>query len=95
MKVNEIYNEDCLETMKRFKGSIDAVITSPPYNTGSRVEYWSNKKINGVRVYKQEKRYDQYLDTKTSDEYIKWSIEIFNSYENILKENGCVLYNIS
>lgn len=95
MSINKIYNEDCLETMKRFQGCVNAVITSPPYNTGGRVEYWSNKKINGVRVYKQEKRYDQYLDTKTSDEYIDWSIEIFNSYDNILKENGCVLYNIS
>lgn len=32
MKLNQIYNEDCLETMSRMNNeSIDLVITSPPY----------------------------------------------------------------
>lgn len=32
MKLNQIYNEPCLETIKRFDdNSIDCVITSPPY----------------------------------------------------------------
>ena len=95
MEINKIFNEDCLLTMSRINNKINAVITSPPYNTGGRVEYWSNKIIDGVRVYSQEKRYDEYLDTKTSDEYIDWTINLFNSYNKILVENGVVLYNIS
>ena len=68
MELDKIYNEDCLETMKRMPPySVNAVITSPPYNTGGRVEYWSNKIVNGKRVYSQDKRYDRYLDTKTSE----------------------------
>lgn len=93
--MNKIYNEDCFITMNNMPFKVDSIITSPPYNTGVRVEYWSNKVINGVRVYTQQKRYDKYLDTKTSDEYIKWTIELFQSYDKILKTDGCVLYNIS
>lgn len=95
MEINKIYNEDCLETMNKLDVKVNAIITSPPYNTGSRIEYWSNKKVNGVRIYSQEKRYDEYLDTKTSDEYIKWTINIFNKYNEILKKDGCIIYNIS
>ncbi len=37
MKINKIYNEDCFITIEGLEAkSIDAVITSPPYNT-SRV----------------------------------------------------------
>lgn len=32
IKINKIYNEDCLETMKRMpENSVDLIITSPPY----------------------------------------------------------------
>lgn len=94
--INKIFNEDCFKTIDRIsKKSIDCVLTSPPYNTGGRVEYWTNKKVNGKRIYSQEKRYDKYLDTKTTEEYIDWSINLFNGYEKILKNNGCILYNIS
>jgi DNA modification methylase len=95
MEINKIYNEDCLITMKRLEGKVNAVITSPPYNTGGRIEYWSNKIVNGLRIYSQDKRYDKYLDTKTSEEYIDWTIEIFDAYNSILKKDGVILYNIS
>ena len=33
MEINKIYNEDCLEGMKRIEdGSVDLVVTSPPYD---------------------------------------------------------------
>lgn len=33
MKLNEVYNENCLETMKRMPdGYVDLVVTSPPYD---------------------------------------------------------------
>ena len=35
MQINKIYNEDCLEGMKRIPdGSVDLVLTDPPYNIG-------------------------------------------------------------
>lgn len=95
MEINKIYNEDCLVTMNKLDIKVNNIITSPPYNTGNRVEYWSNKKINGIRVYSQEKRYDEYLDIKTSAEYIDWTINIFNNYNKILEKDGSIIYNIS
>lgn len=84
--MNIIYNEDCLETMKRdvMQNNIDVIITSPPYNT-SRVGDSD----------KYASRYDLFEDSKTDDEYLDWTINIFNGYNDILKENGCILYNLS
>ena len=40
VEVNKIYNEDCLEGMKRIAdGSIDLVVTDPPYKTTARGSY--------------------------------------------------------
>ena len=84
--MNIIFNEDCLDTMKRpeLHGKIDLVITSPPYNT-SRVG--ASDKYNS--------RYDTFQDFKSDQDYIDWTINVFNGYDRVLRENGCVLYNIS
>lgn len=84
--MNKIFNEDCLETMKRpeLTGKVDLVITSPPYNT-SRVG--ATDKYNS--------RYDTFQDFKSDQDYIDWTIDVFNGYDNILRKDGCVLYNIS
>lgn len=96
LEVNNIYNMDCIEGMKILPSkTVNCVLTSPPYNTANRVEYWNNKIINGKRVYKREKRYDEYEDKKNETEYIDWTINLFNSFDRVLKENGCVLYNVS
>ena len=89
MKQNTIHNEDCLLTIQGLQAnSIDAVITSPPYNT-SRVS-------NSERARKEnEARYDIHLDNKSDAEYLDWSVALFNGYDKILKPNGSILYNIS
>jgi len=66
------------------KGFIDIVITSPPYNTS---------RIRESDMY--NKRYDSYQDFKTDQDYIDWTIDIFNGYDKILRKDGCVLYNLS
>ena len=92
----KIFNEDCVKTMQNMEsGECDIILTSPPYNTGKRIEYWSNKKIDGKRVYKIEKRYDKHCDQKTDDEYIKWTLDIFGHFDRVLKRKGCILYNLS
>jgi DNA modification methylase len=86
--MNKIFNEDCLQTMAVLDCKVDAIITSPPYNT-SRVS-------NSERARKEnEARYDIHLDNKTDAEYLDWSVALFNAYDKILKHNGTVLYNIS
>ena len=88
----KIYNEDCLQTMKKINkagGKVDIVLTSPPYNTGRN----SGNIERGMDNY--ERRYDIYLEQRNTDEYTDWTIDIFNHYDSILKKNGCVLYNMS
>lgn len=84
--MNKIFNENCLETMQRpeLAGKVDLVITSPPYNT-SRVG--ASDKYNS--------RYDTYQDFKSDQDYIDWTVDIFNGYDRVLRKDGCVLYNIS
>jgi site-specific DNA-methyltransferase (adenine-specific) len=88
MELNEIYNEDCLMTMKRLQPNcIDAILTSPPYNTSRKGSSLNNACANV--------RYDEFNDCKTDEEYIAWTIDIFKSYDKVLKQNGVILYNLS
>ncbi len=85
---NRIFNENCLVTMERMEnGIIDAVITSPPYNTSRK-----GSSLDGACA---NVRYDEFDDCKTDEEYISWTIDIFKGYDKVLKENGVVLYNLS
>lgn len=86
MDRNIIYNEDCFETMsnKLKQKSIDIVITSPPYNM--------TKRKGGVS---DTGRYDVYTDWKTEEDYCKWTYDLFNGMNRVLKDEGVILYNFS
>jgi site-specific DNA-methyltransferase (adenine-specific)/modification methylase len=87
MELNKIYNESCFKTMERFCNSnkkVDIVLTSPPYNT-SRIG----------RKDRYSTRYIGFEDNKTDEEYIDWTNQLFESFDKVLKKDGCVLYNIS
>lgn len=88
----KVYNEDCLQTMKRISsvgGKVDIILTSPPYNTGRN----GGSLERGIENH--ERRYDIYLEERSTDEYTDWTVDIFNHYDSILKKNGCILYNMS
>lgn len=85
------YNEDCFETMRRMKEKnykVDLVLTSPPYNTGRTCK--TQRSIDNY-----ENRYDIHLDNMTDEEYLDWTEKLFKGYDQVLKENGVVLYNLS
>jgi len=84
--MNTIFNEDCILTMEReeLQNKVDLILTSPPYNTsrvGATDKYCS--------------RYDSYKDKLTDEEYIEWTIQLFEGFDKVLKKDGCVLYNMS
>lgn len=83
----KLYNENCFDTMwfELDEHSIDVILTSPPYNTGR----------NSGNMDNHEKRYDIYLEKRDSKQYIDWTIDLFNNFDTALKENGCILYNMS
>jgi DNA modification methylase len=81
---NKILCGDCLEVMKEIpNNSIDLIITSPPYNTGSRNDCMINAK------------YKEFDDNKTEEEYINWTLKIFKVLEDKIKDKGVICYNMS
>lgn len=81
--MGKIYNEDCMVTMERI-GDVDLVLTSPPYNM--------TKRKGGDA---DTGRYDVYKDWKSEEEYLEWTIGVFNSMDKVLKKNGVILYNFN
>jgi len=80
------YNEDCFDTINRLDdGIVDCVITSPPYNMTKRKGGYADK----------QPRYDRYNDWKSEEEYNSWTVNIFNSLDRVLVQNGVILYNFS
>ena len=79
-----LYNGDCVEIMDQLidqKTKVNKVITSPPYNI--------------IRPNSTDRGYDLYKDGMSNEEYVNWTLDIFNCYDKLLSENGCVLYNMS
>ena len=89
MEINKIYNEDCYNTMQNNiePYSIDLILTSPPYNTSRKGSSLTNACANI--------RYDEYNDAMGDDEYIQWTLELFNKFDSVIKKNGSILYNMS
>ena len=85
--INRIFNENCVTTMSERieKKSVDIILTSPPYNMTKRKGGYADK----------QPRYDLYNDWKTPEEYIDWTISIFNSFDEVLAKDGVILYNFS
>ena len=77
-ELNKIYNEDCFSTIDRMVENgikIDTILTSPPYNM-------SKKRKGGIS---DSGRYDLYNDNLDEEDYINWTINLFNKFELILK----------
>jgi DNA modification methylase len=94
---NVIYNESNLETLKKMKkNSVDVVLTSPFYNTNKKCgkgKTLTNSKSNPK--YYSYLRYDEFVDNLTDKEYNEYTLQLFNGFNDVLKENGVVLYNIN
>ncbi len=87
----KFFNEDCFDTMSKLyqaNKKVDLILTSPPYNTG-RLSNSERSRNNN------EGRYDIYIDNKTQSGYCEWCVDLFQSFDSILKENGIILWNVS
>jgi site-specific DNA-methyltransferase (adenine-specific)/modification methylase len=86
IEINTFYNEDCLSTIDRIdNNSIDCILTSPPYNMTKRKGGYADK----------QKRYDEYQDWKSEQEYLEWTSNIFKKFDSVLSKDGVILYNFS
>lgn len=85
MELNKIYNEDCLETMKKMPDNfVDLVVTSPPYNKG---------KVGKSSNWKSGIDYENYTDDLPEQEYQDWQKTILKECLRVLKPTGSLFYN--
>jgi len=80
LKLNTIYNLDCLKGLKKIKDkSINLIITSQPYNLG-------NTHHTGFKKHKS------YKDKMPEKDYQLWQLEVLNECFRVLKNNGSLIY---
>lgn len=87
IETNKIYNENCFLTMENMVSTnfkVDTILTSPPYNM--------TKRRGG---YADTGRYDVYDDWKSEDEYLQWTVELFNKFNMVLNPQRSIIYNFS
>jgi len=92
---NKIIRGDAVEIMRQIPdGSIDLVITSPPYNlknsTGNGMKdgrggKWANAAL--------QKGYANYNDNMPHDEYAKWQRDCLKEMFRVIPEDGAIFYN--
>lgn len=93
--INKITCGDAVKVMKKIpSGSIDLVVTSPPYNlknsTGNGMKdgrggKWANAAL--------QQGYSHYNDNMPHDEYVKWQRKCLNEMLRIIPDNGAIFYN--
>ena len=81
IELNKIYNEDCLEGMKRIPdGSVDCIVTDIPYNECNRAD-------NGLRNLDKDKAdigmFDVDMLTQTLCDKTKGSIYMFCGFNQV------------
>lgn len=87
--LNKIYNMDCLEGMKHIPdGSIDLIITSPPYNLGGDFHTF----VSGKRVTYGDYQ-SPYSDKLSETDYQNWQINFLSECYRVLKDDGFMFYN--
>ena len=94
MTTVQFRKEDCLKTIEKIKSKnkkINLVLTSPPYNKSQHSN--KSKKMKQMETYNA--MYDGYDDSMDNEEYYQWQCDVINKIDEILIENGVILYNIN
>lgn len=87
LELNQIHLGNCLDLLKQLEDeSIDLIITSPPYNLGSKPD--SKNGITHSSIH-----YDVYKDDKPETEYQDFEVAWLTIAYQKLKFGGSLLYN--
>lgn len=93
--INKIILGDCVETMKKIPGgSVDLVVTSPPYNlknsTGNGMKDGRGGKWANAALVKGYHNYD---DCMPHDKYVKWQRNCLEQMMRVINDHGAIFYN--
>ena len=98
MEIDKIYNMDCLEWMQGMEdNSVDAIVTSPPYNFGLRIHTgkytkWTKGETFGYSGLPANRYDNRVNDALAMEDYFKWQRDCITEMLRISK--GVVFYNI-
>lgn len=85
IEINKIYNEDCLDGLKKIKdGSIDAIITDPPYGIAKK------KPLVGKSKGKISTLSSEWDIFESMDDFIEFTEKWLIECKRILKPNGSI-----
>ena len=92
MKINRIYNQDCVKGMKKLKeNSIDAIVTDPPYGLEFMGKEWDSFKTHSPQgAYEKEKGFKKlprFNSRGLQDFTFTWATEAYR----VLKPGGFIL----
>ena len=91
----KVHHGDCLELMNKMPvGSVDVIVTSPPYNI-------KNSSGNGLKdgrggkwpKAELVKGYANHDDAMPHDQYVEWQRACLQAMMRVLREDGAVFYN--
>lgn len=90
LEINKVYQESCLETMKRIPDNgVNLIITSPPYNMNLRIR---NGKYCSRQIIKElSTKYEGFDDNIPIDEYYNFHKSVI---EEMLRISPITFYNI-
>lgn len=86
-----IYLGDCHDVLPQLEaGSVDLVVTSPPYNQADNIDRGRGHK---ARWHTMTERAVWYADSMDPEAYASWQVEILEMCAAALKPDGSVMYN--
>lgn len=93
--LNKIVCGDCVEAMSKIpNGSVDLVVTSPPYNlknsTGNGMKDGRGGKWSKAALLNG---YSHHGDNMPHSEYVAWQRKCLTGAMRLLKEDGAIFYN--
>ncbi|MBI5227173.1 site-specific DNA-methyltransferase [Candidatus Micrarchaeota archaeon] len=93
--LNKIICGDAIELMRQIpEGSVDAVITSPPYNlknsTGNGMKNGNGGKWANAAL---QNGYTNHADCMPHEDYVKWQRNCLTEMMRIIPDNGAIFYN--
>lgn len=93
--LNKIVCGDCVEAMSKIPdGSVDLVVTSPPYNlknsTGNGMKDGRGGKWSKAALLNG---YSHHRDNMPHSEYVVWQRKCLTEAMRLLKEDGAIFYN--
>lgn len=93
--LNKLIVGDCVEVMSKLpEGSIDLIVTSPPYNlknsTGNGMKDGRGGKWSNAGLIEG---YSHHNDNMPHGEYVKWQRDCLTEMMRLIPDDGAIFYN--